>query len=151
MKKLVIFLFIIAIVAGSVFVSRKDIQIFDVSGVEEVCLVSESKYERASESIACGDKFFNYCSFEEAKKGVSEIKDCDAIQFYTDENQLKGILKTIKFIELYSEEVEGLKLVYGFSACYPSAVMLEGKKVNVQIAERDGRVILGFPMILTGY
>lgn len=151
MKKLIIFLFIISIVAGSVLFVDKSSQIFDVDGVEEVCLVSTQKSEVATESVQCGDKYFNYFSFEDAKREIENLKDVDAVQFYAEEENLEKILKTIKFIELYSEEVEQLEIVYGFSPCYKSAVLLKGKKVNVQIAKIGGRVVLGFPMILTGY
>lgn len=151
MKKLIIFLFIISIVAGSFCFLDKPAQLFDVEGVDEVCFVSGQKCDDAFESVQCGDKFFNYFSFEEAKKQVSLLKELDAVQFYADQTELDGILKKIKFIELSSEQIEGIEIVYGFSSCCDTAVFLQGKKVNVQIAKVDGRAILGFPMILTGY
>ena len=54
MKKLIIFLFIIALVAGSLgFVDRGE-PIFAVDGVDKVCFVSNSKYEGEFESVQCG-------------------------------------------------------------------------------------------------
>ncbi len=151
MKKLIIFLFIISIVAGSFCFLEKPVQIFDVSGVDEVCFVSGEKCETAFETVQCGDKYFNYFSFDEAKKEVSHLKNLDAVQFYADQTELDTILKEIKFVSLLSEQIENIEIVYGFSPLYNKAIYLEGKKVNVQIAKVQDRVILGFPMILTGY
>ena len=151
MKKLIIFLFIISLVAGSLCFVDKGEQIFAVDGVDRVCFVSNSKYDGEFESVQCGEKFFNFCTFDEAKEKVSLVKSADAVQFYAEEVGLDSILRKIKFQQLSSEEVEGIEVCYGYSPCYSSAVMLDGKKVNVQIAKIDGRVIVGFPMIMTGF
>ena len=82
---------------------------------------------------------------------MSLVKSADAVQFYAEEAELDAILRKIKFQQLSSENVEGIEVCYGYSPCYSSAVMLDGKKVNVQIAKIDGRVIVGFPMIMTGF
>lgn len=151
MKKLIVFLFIISLVLGSFYFSDNTEQIFAVGGVDKVCFVSNDKFEGEFESVQCGEKFFNFCTFEEAKSKVVLVKDSDAVQFYAEEVELDAMLKQIKFQQLFSEEVEGIEVCYGYCPCYKSAILLDGKKVNVQIAKIDGQVILGFPMIMTGF
>ncbi len=151
MKKLIIFLFIIALVTGSLTFADKTTQIFDVSGVEEVCFVSDDEFDGEFEHVSCGDKIFNYCTFEEAKKNLALVKQSDSVQFYTDESEIDSILKKIHFEKLSSEEVEGIQISYGYSPSYKKFVYVDGKKVNVQVAKTADGVIVGFPIILTGY
>ncbi len=150
MKKLVVFLFIIALVVGGFSFDNRGFGLFEVEGVDNVCFVSGTQYV-GFESVKVGEKFFNYCSFEEAKEKAKCLKECDAVQFYANESNLGTILSKIRFQELYSENLEGIEITYGFSPCYPTSIFLDGKKVNVQVAKKDGRVVVGFPMILTGY
>lgn len=151
MKKLVIFLFIIAITISSLQFPRGQSGIFDVAGVNEVCFVANEKFEGEFETIACGEKFFNFCSFQNAKDNANLIKDSDAVQFYTDQDNIEKLLSDIKFQQLSSEEVEGIQILYGYTPYYNSSILLEGKKVNVQIAMTDEKIVVGFPIILTGY
>lgn len=150
MKKLIVFLFIIALVVGGFSFEGLSKGIFVAEGIEQVCFVSGKQYEDF-ESVQCGEKFFNYCSYEKAKEKAFLVKNCDAVQFYTNEESLKAVLDKINYQQLYSEVVEGIEIGYGYSPCYASSVFIDGKKVNVQIARKDGKVVIGFPMILTGY
>lgn len=151
MKKLIIFLFIISLVGGSLIFFDKSEPIFAVKGVDEVCFVSGEKLNGEFSYVECGDKIFNFCTFDEAKEKAELLKSADAVQFYADEDKLLDILKKIKFQSLYSEDVDGIEICYGFTPCFADAVIIDGKKVNVQVAKREGRVVLGFPMIMTGY
>lgn len=151
MKRLIVFLFVLLAVSGSFCFVSKIEPIFAVDGVDKVCFVSSAEFGGRFESVKCGDKFFNFCTFEEAKEKASLVKTCDAVQFYAKQSDLKKLLAQIKFQQLSCEEIEGIEICYGFSPCYASAVLLDGKKVNVQIAKVDGNVIVGFPMILTGF
>lgn len=151
MKKLVIFLFIIAITISSIRFSQNKAQIFDVEGVSEVCFVSNEKFEGDFEAISCGEKFFNYCTFENAKENAGLINSSDAVQFYTDQESIEKLLSDIKFEQLTKEEVEDIVILYGYTPYYSSSIFLDGKKINVQIALTDEKVVVGFPIILTGY
>ncbi len=151
MKKLVIFLFIIAITISSLQFPRMEEQIFGVTGVSEVCFVSNEKFEGEFEVVPCGEKFFNFCSFQNAKDNANLIKNSDAVQFYTDQDNIKKLLSDIKFQQLSSEEVEEIQILYGYTPYYDSSILLDGKKVNVQIAMTSEKIVVGFPIILTGY
>ena len=115
MKKLFAFLFIIALVMGGFSFSNRAEGIFAVEGVQKVCFVSGEEFGEEFECVKCGEKVFNFCSYDEAKAKTNLAKKADAVQFYADEKEL------------------------------------DGKKVNVQIVKKDGKVILGFPMIMTGF
>ena len=150
MKKLVVFLFIIALVIGGFSFDGLSKGVFVTEGIEKVCFVSGRQYDDF-ESIKCGEKFFNYCSYEKAKENLNLVKECDAVQFYADEANLDDVLSKIHFQKLYSETIEGIEICYGYSPNFQTSILLDGKKVNVQIAEKDRQVVIGFPMILTGY
>lgn len=151
MKKMIVFLVLVGLVTASLRFSNPKSQIFDVFGVDKVCFVSDKEFEGEFETVSCGDKFFNFCTFEQAKENALLLKESDAVQFYTDETSTDEILKTVHFQKMSSEMIDGIEIIYGYSPCYSDSVVLDGKKINVQVAKIDGEVVIGFPMILTGF
>ena len=75
----------------------------------------------------------------------------DSFQFYIENLQLSQLLDILKFEECSCSKLEGLIVYCGYTPYAKKHVVLEGEKVNVQIAVKDDKLIAGFPMILTGY
>ena len=97
-----------------------------------------------------GDVDFVYLGGDEAKEAVKKTK-VEGLEFYISALTKDEILKLLKATVLSESVVEGMKITYAYSPYYQNSVTLDGKKVNLQIAERDGEIIAGFPLILTGY
>lgn len=153
MKKLVIFILILVCTVSSLFVKNDINPIFNLSNVEKVCIVSASnlQYGEDIESVACGDKYFNYCSLEIAKTKIKEIgNNFDAIQFYLS-GEIDKFLSKMKFEQISTSRIENIDIYYGYTPYYQDCIFVDGKKVNMQVAVVDGSIIAGFPMILTGY
>lgn len=127
--------------------------LFETSGVEKVCFISSDKHDKEGvEAVICGDKFFNFCSLETAKKYLESLqKNADGIQFYFEDLNLDKLFKKIKYQPVTKTNLDEMTIYCGYSPYYQSCVMLQNKKVNVQVAVMDGEVVVGFPMILTGY
>jgi hypothetical protein len=126
-------------------------QIFDLCDANQVCFVSDESFEGEFETVECGDKFFNYCTLEEAKNKSELLKNSDAVQLYLDTQNAKDLIKKLNFTQFLTETVSGYEILYGYTPLYPDSIYLEGKKINVQIAWRDESVVVGFPLILTGF
>lgn len=61
------------------------------------------------------------------------------------------ILNILKATVVQENEIENLRLIYAYSPYYQDSVMVDGKKVNLQLAFDGDNLIAGFPLILTGF
>lgn len=50
-----------------------------------------------------------------------------------------------------TQDIEGMKIYYGYTNLYNDFRYVSGKKINVQIAEQEDQIVVGFPLILTGF
>ncbi len=153
MKKLFVFAIIGLCLLSTLFFNSTVLPLFNFDGVEKVCFVSANQYESSDfDSVPCGDKFFNYCSLETAKKSLEDVKEnIDGIQFYLNSEDVDSVLNALKATFIYSETVGDVLVYYAYTTFYDDCVFVNGRKINVQIATYQDKLIVGFPMILTGF
>lgn len=124
---------------------------FSLNAVEEICFVSNERFEGFNQ-VECGNKIFNYGTLSQAKNNLSALKQkSDSFQFCLEEIELDSLFKLLKFQEIKTSEIDDIMIIYGYTPYGEKSIYLDGKKVNVQIAVRENKLIVGFPMILTGY
>lgn len=63
--------------------------------------------------------------------------------------EIKNIISQIKVVK--SENLENITCVYGYLTGLPFCKIIDGKKVNIQIAIRDNVATIGSPIILGSY
>lgn len=153
MKKMIVFGLILLCLTSTLFVKIETNPLFELKGVEKVCMVSAKDYGGDNvESVACGNKYFNFCTLKTAKEKIKEIsKDVDGIQFYINNTTFKELCRILKIEIVTFSEVDEMMIYCGYTPYYQNCVFLEDKKVNVQIAVKNEQIVAGFPMILTGY
>lgn len=151
MKKIIIFVFLaICLSLTSLKNYSIDLLLSDFE-VDNICLVTSEKVENEDvEFVVCGNKYFNYCTVDLAKKLINEI-DCDAVQLYFDKELFENLKKTLKYQNVKTEKINNLCIFYGYTSFYQDCVYIDNKKVNVQFVLNDNNLVVGFPMILTGY
>jgi len=150
MKKLLSFLLIMCCLASTVFFRNDTTNIFRFENCEKVCFVSEKDF--GFESQRSGDKIFSFCSYEEAKEVFENIKnDLDGIQFYFKGFDEQDFYKKFNARVVSKSQVEQIRLTCGYTPFFNQVILIDGKKVNFQIANTSDWVIVGFPLILTGY
>lgn len=93
------------------------------------------------------------CSVEEFKTTVLSCDNVDGVSVSFDGSiqDLNAILVRLQATQVSVQQLDDL-----FVACYYSnrlqgGVTLDGKRVNLQIAYRDGTIIVGYPLILGSY
>ena len=151
MKKIIVFVSILCAFCALSFFKIEKNPIFELKNVEKVCLVSEQEYSDM-ESVVCGNKFFNYCTLEQAKEKVVELENnIDSMQFYLKGVDFKNLCNLLNVEIVSSIDLGSLKVYCCYSPYAQKSVLIDGKKVNVQIALEGKNIIAGFPMILTGY
>ncbi len=154
MKKILIFVLILSCLCSTLLVKNETNPIFNFENVEKVCFVSASDFQEIDdvESISCGGKFFNYCTLGVAKQNLSKLnKNSDAVQFYLSDDDVDTLFKQMKFEIVSTSQIESLTIYCGYTPYCQTCVYLDGKKVNMQLAVCEGYIVVGFPMILTGY
>ncbi|MBR1890783.1 MAG: YwmB family TATA-box binding protein [Clostridia bacterium] len=150
MRKLFAFLLILGCL-GSVFALGDKTSVLDVLEPVQVCLVAKEKLDEEDVNcIECGNMFFNYCSKETAKKLIQK-QDFDAIECYCMDKTYVQIKKLLQIQEVTKEKYGKLVVYTGYTSKFDGHVVVDGRNVNVQIAVSDERVVVGFPLILTGY
>ena len=152
MKKLVVFVLLLACLGATFVFKNEKNPIFSLPA-EEVCFVDEKSYadKFSIETVQCGDLIFNFCSLKDARANVDKIGDFKAVQFYFSSISVDKILDCLKADIISKEEVEGLEIVNAYTPYFSKSVNIKNKKVNLQIALKEGQIVVGFPMLLTGY
>ena len=73
------------------------------------------------------------------------------MQFYFSSVTLEKILNFLKASKVSEENLDDLTVINAYTPLYAGCVYVQNKKVNVQIAIRDDRIVAGFPVLLSGY
>ena len=92
-------------------------------------------------------------TFEEGKVGVDntlKLNKSTGIVLKTslgmDELKERLKLKVVK-----TESINGNNILYAYSPYYSKKISLAGKASNVQIVEKEGYVLVGLPIIYSGF
>ena len=104
--------------------------------------------------IKTGDLYFVTCSNANYAKVKNSLKNIDGesvrISNYTSDDLQKVVAKFKDGIKMTQNCGE-----YDFFMCYdptlPKYVMIDGKKINIQIAISKTDINIGYPLILNGY
>ena len=150
MKRVVFFIVIIAVIVAPMFASKQE---FDYQGVEKVAVVSTQALQLENAGIIQnGGQNIYSLSVEDYLRQKDLIKDYDGLVFFYPQGTSFEKLKDIWQISWhYKSKMEQMQIVYAFSPLVEDFVFLSGKKVNFQIAWSQSGVMVGLPLILTGF
>lgn len=147
MKNLVAFLFLTVLLLVFCYFDFSPTLPFD--NAARASFVLEEKVE-GYDYVQNGDEYIVevYSDIERFyQKYSDQIK---GFNLYFSEN-VEQIIQTLSGQIYRSQDVEGMKIYYGYTNLYNDFRYVSGKKINVQIAEQEKQVIVGFPLILTGF
>ena len=124
--------------------------------VEEISAdATVSIYCRATdmESVDMGFGKIVKCSVSNLKCALAHCDDVDGFSFSFDgsEQDVERIAKLFNLTVTSTLNIDGLLIVCGNSGKLTGGVILEGDKVNLQIAYKQGSVTVGSPLILGDY
>lgn len=148
MKRLLAFLFVG--VVAIFFLPQSSAGIFDNKHISRVCVVSKSSYDAQDflEVIESGEQFY-YLTDDISK--ARQIQDFDGVVIYFDDYDFDSIVRDYNIDYFQGESIDGNPTYYGYTSLYKDAVSLKDKRVNVQLLVKPTQIIVGFPVILTGY
>ncbi|MGN1221690.1 MAG: hypothetical protein ACI4TT_00475, partial [Christensenellales bacterium] len=68
-----------------------------------------------------------------------------------NEDVLKQINDYISKNILYDEKLDGTQIIYGYDNTLKNFVMVDGQKINFQVAINSDYVVIGYPLILGSF
>lgn len=85
---------------------------------------------------------------EDARKRLTGILG-ESIEITGDISKAEKALKKLRARELYREKIDGILFINAYSGLLRGGVVVEGQKINLQIAVKDeGKLIIGTPLII---
>ena len=153
MKKLIVFVLLLVVLSSTVMYKQEINPVWGLSNIQKVCFVSKDKFEQTGfENVICGDLFFNFCSSDVAKNDLKNYQAKSlSIQLYFENAKLNNLIKTLKIDNIKEEILDNVKVLTGYSPYFQDSILFDGKKINVQIGITQNLIILGNPLIFTGF
>ena len=150
MKRMIAFIFVIFVLFGVILVKDNLPSSFDYT---KVVVVSKNDDLCSAEKIQNGEVYYYFLG-KDAKDILDNIsgKDIEGIVYYLSNEYDIGFLnKKFDYTLSSPSYVEGREVYYGYDKDYYDFRFIDGKKINVQIANDGNGWIIGYPMILTGF
>lgn len=149
MKKLIAFILLTLPLFGLLFLNNNSFNLSKMEGITKACFITK-KHVDIGEVVETASYNYVYVSPSQIEIARKKIEAEGIVVYFEgiDFNSLKNQLKMIVFSE---EEIEGKKVICGFSPLLKKEIRLDNKKVNVQICIENESIIAGFPLILTGF
>jgi len=152
MKKLLVFILILACIGSTSFLKFERTPFFEVAEIEKVCFVSNEKFEKEQfDSVQCGDYIFNFCDASVAKQKFKELKNVKSVQFYYKNITVEQLFLKLDVDVVSENALENLVVYNCYTPYFDDFIYLENKKVNMQVVTSNGFIVAGFPVIMTGY
>lgn len=150
MKRIVAF-FVIGLLALGILVGTGANK-YNFEGLEKVCFVTDLTHSEDENAVISGNDVYITVGVSEAKETMGKLDNIKGYVLYFNNDCDKDKLLNI-FLDYSSDEylVGNTRIINGYSSKYSDFRLVDGKKYNVQVAFSEENVLVGFPMILTGF
>lgn len=143
--------FLVLIVVQSL--KTDDFKVF--AGYEKVVVVCDEKYLDLDDNpIISGNDFYHCISGEKASHFFKNIKSYKykGLSFYFDKSYSIEDFNKLFNNTLMASAIKGeYTIYYGYYEDFKDFRMIDGKRINVQLADVEDNWIVGMPLILTGF
>ena len=118
-----------------------------LSCCDEILVVSNKHLDGQDYIIKNGQQY--YYKFDSLDS--FNDKDYIAYNFYFNNTAyFNDIVKNFSFL-YRGNSIENYQIYYGYYDGYFDFRYIDGKKINVQVVVTDKQLIVGFPLVVTGY
>ena len=153
MKRFVVlFILSLVIVGALTYVMPKGLESY-VQDISADATVSVYCRQTALDALDMGSGKIVQCSVTDLERVVARCKDVYAFSasFVGTTQDVERIVQLFNLKVTSTLSIDGLQVVCGNSAKLTGGVTLDGARVNLQIAYKDGTVTVGSPLILGDY
>lgn len=153
MKRMIAFFILLLLLFCVKYIDIDKIK--EIFGYDRIVVITDCCYaDLSNEYIKSGDYFYYKLNKEQGKEFLKTQKKykVEGISFYFEKNYDLSYFKNMfKSNFLHGMQIENMKVYYGFCKNFNDYKMVEGKKINLQLAQTEEEWVLGIPMILTGF
>ncbi len=149
MKRIIAFIFIFLVIAIIPLLAPRG---YDYAGLNAITFVTSKDIDDENYiSIKSGNDYFIKVDKTRALELAKKL-DIKGYNLHFDRSSDVEALKA-HFIDycMPKFEVNGIEILEGYTKSYCDFRIVEGKKINVQMAILKNEIIIGFPLILTGF
>ncbi len=137
MKSLLCFCGILLAVFPLFNVQRNDV--FSIGNISSVYFVQREEGKQV------------YIKQEKQEFSQIELAKNEGVILEIENSSLKEVCESLSMQIVKCEVVDGQNTIFGWTDMYSDFVWLQGKQVNVQLLESDKKIVVGFPIILSGF
>ena len=151
MKRIIAFLLLFGVGFGVKIGSVAPVLNYD--GLEKVVFVTADKVEDEDlQIIQNGNLFYVSVLAEKAKEAQEKLSNIKGYCLYFNkETDSEAIIDRFVDFRASESEVGDSRVITGYNTRFADFRYVDGKKINVQIAFTQDAIIVGFPLILTGF
>ena len=157
MKKLLVFLLLLACFGYLANCDQfVEASIFGKISAKRACFLMQNApndqlFEEV-EVVLSGNQVFCFCEFSFAEEFYKVHKDeIDGVQLYFDGVKPNEFFEKLDCQNISSKSVSGGCLYEAYTPYFLKSVNDGGKKVNIQLFCKDGEMVVGLPLIFTGF
>lgn len=150
MKKLAVFL-IAGVLISLVGIIQSD-NIFDLKGIESAKFVMTAEVAQNEELdfVQSGADAIVEIKQSELKEKYQKYSP-KSIVLEFEKGKTQYITDFLNLSLASEQEIDGIRIIYGYTSFYKDSQYIDGKKINVMLVEKDDCVLVGFPIIMTGF
>ncbi len=151
MKKLLALFFVVVVVCLTKSYRAQFFDLVQIDGgtysvYDYYCLDGEN-------SIYIGSGYIISADLKDAKIVFGAHPNCvgQSVTYNSEHNDYDKQKAHLQLVEVFSEKVDDIEVVYGYTKLLDKYISLDNQKVNIQYAYRDGVVTIGYPLIAGSY
>jgi len=113
--------------------------IFSINGLSELYFVKITEGKQ------------QYEKQEKTEFSLNELKDLEGVIMTFEGKEIEEVSGSLNVKLIKEERVDDMEIIYGYTDMYNDSIILDGKKANVQMLKSQDKVIVGLPIILSGF
>ena len=153
MKRFVVMLLLTVVIVGVLAYSMpKGLEVY-VEEISADATISIYCRDTSLKSIDMGSGKIVQCDVADFNSALARCNDIDgfSVSFNGSEQDVQRIAQMFSLNVTSTLNLDGLRVVCGNSKKLTGGVLLDGARINLQIAYKDGLVTVGSPLILGSY
>lgn len=150
MKKLVVFIFATILCVAAGVIPRESA--LNLSGAKKVTFIVDAQIaaDEKLDFIQSGGDAIIDVGCENIKEKYKKYTPKSVI-FEYDRTQREYVENFLSLNFTVLQNLDNMQIVYGYTSKFDRSELIDGKKINVMIVQKEDRLLVGFPIIMTGF
>ena len=153
MKRIIAFLFVSLVGFAVLYAGDRPVNFYE--WLDKVVFVSGENYDVADDDInviVSGSDFYIVTPTALAGSVKDKLSDIMGyVLYFSKEADEDSLLESLMDYHSKASTQSGVRVINGYTSGYSDYRYVDGKKYNVQVAFTEDAILVGYPLILTGF